>query len=176
MKQIGFTLIELMVAVSIIGVVLLAVTQMLVQSLVGAAKAEAITRVKNNGDTALVAMERAIREGQGLDLTPAGQYDCTNAAGKPKVQFINVAGNRVVIQENSGRLSITEGINSRYITEADVVIEPNTLKFRCVDEANTRRDKVRISFRLSYNGGARASRNVYTDFYTSVMMRNKVGN
>ena len=175
MKQLGFTLIELMVAVSIIGVVLLAVTQMLVQSLVGAAKAEAITRVKNNGDTALVAMERAIREGQELDITP-NQFDCTVAAGKPRVQFMNVAGNRVVIQENSGRLSITEGSNSRYITETDVIIEPGTLKFRCVDEANSRRDKVRISFELSFNGGARASRNVSTNFYTSVMMRNKVDN
>lgn len=172
----GFTLIELMVAVSIIGVVLLAVTQMLVQSLVGAAKAEAIARVKNNGDTALVAIERAIREGQGLILTPNGQFNCTVDAGKNKLKFANSAGAEVIIEEHNNRIRISEGVSERYVSEADVAVKANTLKFHCTDVPDGRRDKVRVSFTLDYNGGAKASRTVTTNFYTSVMLRNTKDN
>ncbi len=179
MKQNGFTLIELMVAVSIIGVVLLAVTQMLVQSLVGAAKAEAITRVKNNGDTALVAMSRAIREGQNIDmitLPNPNQYRCNAGSGRDKFRFIDHNGDVVVIREDgiTSRLEIEINGNARFITEQDVVV--SNLNFTCPTPVDGRRDKVRITFTLAYNGGARASRNVTTTFYASVMMRNKVDN
>lgn len=169
----GFTLIELMVAVSIIGVVLLAVTQMLVQSLVGAAKAEAIARVKNNGDAALVAIERAIREGTGLDVS---NFDCEDSLGTAQLEFTNTAGDLISIDQDNNRLRITEGASSRYVTEAEVAVKPNTLTFHCTDEPNGRRDKVRISFTLDYNGGAKASRTVSTNFYTSVMLRNTQDN
>lgn len=179
MKQHGFTLIELMVAVSIIGVVLLAVTQMLVQSLVGAAKAEAITRVKNNGDTALVAMSRAIREGQNIDMASNPnpiQFKCDSGSGRDRFRFINFNGEVIIIQKDNttGRLEIEVNGNSRFITEKDVIV--SDLNFTCPKPVDGRRDKVRIAFMLAYNGGARASKNVATTFYTSVMMRNKVNN
>lgn len=172
MKQNGFTLIELMVAVSIIGVVLLAVTQMLVQSLVGAAKAEAITRVKSNGDTALIALERTIRKGVGID-------SCNNN----QVTFTVSDSNQLArIEINGTELRIRESGTWRTITGSEVVVsqvnDGGTLKpiFVCIDEPDGRRDKVSVEFTLSFNGGVRASRAVDTNFYTSVMMRNKVGN
>lgn len=160
----GFTLIELMVAVSIIGVVLLAVTQMLVQSLVGAAKAEAITRVKNNGDTALVAIERTIRKGVGINSCINSQitFDVSDSSQPARIEI------------NGTELRIRESNVWRTIIESDVNV--SNLTIDCVNEPDGRRDKVRIEFTLSYNGGARASRKVSTKFYTSVMMRNKVGN
>jgi prepilin-type N-terminal cleavage/methylation domain-containing protein len=166
----GFTLIELMVAVSIIGVVLLAVTQMLVQSLVGAAKAEAIARVKNNGDAALVAIERAIREGtELLDLTDS-QFDCIT--GSSNLKFANTVEDEIIVDTHNNRLRITDGVGSRYVTEADVAVRADSLEFYCVNADIGRRDKVRISFTLDYNAGAKASRTVSTNFYTSVMLRN----
>lgn len=164
MKQNGFTLIELMVAVSIIGVVLLAVTQMLVQSLVGAAKAEAITRVKSNGDTALVAIERTIRKGVNI-----------NSCYNNQITFeVSDSSQPARIEINGTEIRIRESNVWRSITGSEV--NANSFSITCVDEPIGRRDKVRIEFNLSYNGGARASRNVSTNFYTSVMMRNKVDN
>jgi hypothetical protein len=140
-----------------------------VQSLIGAAKAEAIARVKNNGDAALVAIERAIREGTGLDVSET-QFDCTS--GSSKLKFTNTANDEIVVDSDTNRLRITEGASSRYVTEADVAVQNNTLEFYCTDLPDGRRDKVRVSFTLDYNAGAKASRTVTTNFYTSVMLRN----
>lgn len=59
--KLGFTLIEILVVVSLLGVVMIAITQLLAGVLTGSAKANASQMVKENGQFAISTIERSLR-------------------------------------------------------------------------------------------------------------------
>lgn len=70
-KRRGFTLIELLIVVSILGMVMIAITQSLGSVLSGSGKANALQTVKENGQFSIATIERLTRSARAISCTIA---------------------------------------------------------------------------------------------------------
>lgn len=70
-KQYGFSLIEILVVVSIIGVITTVTTGIFVQIIKSSNKANVVTEIKQNGDSVMNQIERTIRNAE--DITSVGK-------------------------------------------------------------------------------------------------------
>ncbi|KKS77645.1 MAG: hypothetical protein UV74_C0013G0166 [Candidatus Woesebacteria bacterium GW2011_GWB1_43_14] len=74
----GYTLIEILVVVSIFAVVAALTTQSLMSSLRSTRKSEAIVDLRENLEFALSRAERSLRNAKSIDVCTANQIDFTN--------------------------------------------------------------------------------------------------
>lgn len=74
----GFTLIEMLVAVAILGLVVLASTSLFFTALKGKRKTESLVIIKQSGDYALQVMTKKIRNAQDLPSCSSNQINITN--------------------------------------------------------------------------------------------------
>ena len=66
-SQKGFTLIEMLVAISIVGILMISMSLMLASSLRGVARANNIARIRESAEASLVTLNRQLR--LGIDIT-----------------------------------------------------------------------------------------------------------
>lgn len=83
----GFTLLELLIVVAILGMVMVGVTQMLATTLSGAGKSNALQSAKENGQSIMATMERIVRRAKQVNT-------CTGGMGNGTLE--------VVVAEDSG--------------------------------------------------------------------------
>lgn len=68
----GFTLLELLMVVAILGVVLIAITQLLTAVLSGSGKSSAAQAVKENGQFALSTIQKTVRRAKSVSVCSGG--------------------------------------------------------------------------------------------------------
>lgn len=150
-RQKGFTLIEVLVVIFLLGVVLVIGVNLFFSILKGASKAEITKEVKQNGDYAIAVMERMIRNAQ--DASCNGGVTITNLDGRTTRFFCESSR----IASNSGN----------YLTSGNVTA--TGCSFTC--EYSTP-EVVTISFTLSQKGTpARVEERATQDFQTTVSLR-----
>ncbi len=122
----GFTLIEIMVSVSIFAVIMLMVSSTIYSVFDSNRKSQSLRSVMDNLNFSLEAMTRTIRFGIGYQcntsfMAPPGTANC--ASGGSSIVLTDSSGNRVGYELNNNRIrKYVNGVYS-YITSTDVTID-----------------------------------------------------
>lgn len=167
----GFTLIEVLVIVFLVGLIVIVGGNLFFSILKGASKTGITKEVKQNGDYALGVMERAIRNAQEIVQNSDGQT-CTSAMNKIKVKAVDGGETEFGCVSEDGVAKIASG--SGRLTGKNLTLGatcPGSLSFSC-DEVSFP-PKVTISFTLSQKGTAgRPEEKAQISFQTTVSLRN----
>lgn len=151
-KEKGFTLIEILMVVFLLGIVVVIGSNLFFSILKGASKAEITKEVKQNGDYAMNVMERMIRNAQSAN--------CDGG-----VTIINPVDRRTTIFFCDGtRIASNSGV---YLTSDNV--SASNCSFSCQGKEP---EVVTISFDLSQKGTtARPEEKAQIHFQTTVGLR-----
>jgi prepilin-type N-terminal cleavage/methylation domain-containing protein len=153
----GYTLVEILVVIGIFAIVAVMGTMMFFYILKGAAKTRALAEVKQNGDYALGAMTRLIRNAKTLE---------------------SWNDHRIILTDQNGESITFECVNgeiasaSASLISETVEVEDCTDMFAVEEGTALTPDKVTISFTLRQAGAGRPEEKAEVDFKTTVLMRN----
>ncbi len=166
-KTQGLTLIELLVAIGILGVVGGITTIILFTTLQGASKSDVMRDVKQNGDYAISVMERMIRNSS--TVTPClGATATTLTITNPDGQKTTFTKQAVAV----GPLTVNKiASNSGFFLTNNNVTLVGDLNFKCTKPAASP-SFVTIDFSLSQaRTTTRAEEKAAINFHTSVSLR-----
>lgn len=165
-KNIGYTLIELLIVVAILGTVGFAATQIFFTVLQSTAKADLTREVKQNGDYALSIMERAIRNATSLDNVNPCPFP------PPSRSSLQINNPGTPATTTTFSLSGTR-INSTGGTLTSDKVSASNLSFTCT-KFNGKPDLVTISFTLTQanTSATRPEETARMNFQTTVSLRN----
>ena len=164
MKKKGFTLIEMLVSVAILGTVGLISTQIFFTTLRGAGKADIIREVKQNGDYALTVIERMIRNASGVTSV----CDGTTANS---LTIKNLDGNETSFQLSGGQIASVSATLTGNGTLTGNKVAVNNLAFICLRTPG-KPDVVNISFSVSQAGAGAGPEEISAmNFQTTVSLR-----
>ena len=171
----GFTLIETLVAIVIIGILGSSASVTLFSLLRGASKADIIKEVKQNGDYAITVMEIKIRNSQNVPI-------CTGVASN-QLTITNIDNTTSVFQCDATTNVLKEVINgttTKVLTSATVSIpasptpcDTSNVSFTCTP-TSTGAKIVSIVFNLSQSSSnATVAETSSQNFRTRINLRNK---
>jgi prepilin-type N-terminal cleavage/methylation domain-containing protein len=187
-KKRGFTLIEMLISLSVLSIVLVAIISVFLTVLTKSAKIKILQRVENDGHYALRVMERMIRGatdilensqslpatcGSGMASikikTPGGGITefacCTAAAGFPTDVCLDDGLDQGYIASASAELGVQRLVSP--------LVKLDRCQFDCLGGGFEKPDQVIISFSLSQAGTpARVEEQASLDFQTRVTLRN----
>lgn len=126
----GFTLIEIMVSVSIFAIIMLMVSSSIYAVFDSNGKSQSLRAVMDNLNLSLESMTRTIRFGRNYhcDLNVSGTAPNNCASGASSMQLTNSGGSQVIYQlcttgSNAGRVARSNDcVNGPFITGSDVTI------------------------------------------------------
>lgn len=174
-KHQGFTLIEVLMVVFLLGIVVVIGSNLFFSILKGASKAEITKEVKQNGDYAMNVMERMMRNAQEIVQNSDGQI-CTPTMNKIKIT--NPDGNRTefkcILQDEVTKIASSSASGTGNLTGKNVTLGTScsaaSLSFSCDSSKNP--PVVNISFDLSQKGtGLRPEEKAQIHFQTTVGLR-----
>ena len=165
----GFTLIEILVVVGILGIIAVVASNVFFTTLRSSGKTKVLTIVKENGDYALSVMERLIRDSQEVVTNSDGQY-CINGMNKIKVKRID--GTEIEFAcEEEGTVNGRIASNSARLTSNEVKV--NSCSFDCEAKGQFYPKTVIINFTLSQSTvTTRPEEQASVNFQTTVSVRN----
>ena len=137
-KKQGFTLIELLVVIGLTAVVGTMVVNLFLINLRASTKTKMLTAVKQNGDFAVSAMERIIRNSQEIDC-PGGNSVWVKGVDDGETTF--------KLSDDDKRVAS----GSAYLTGSDFEVKDNTWSVNC-QEALGKPTVVEINFTLKQAG------------------------
>ncbi|MBI2268467.1 MAG: type II secretion system protein [Candidatus Blackburnbacteria bacterium] len=160
-KKYGFTLIEILVVITIFGIVLVVANQMLFSALKGASKSEVTAKVKRDGENVISTMERQLHNARSISCE----------ATEKIVTYKNPLGTTTTfscidIGTNNGR--VTSGSDT--LTSSDVLV--SSCSITC-DPSNDPK-AVLINMTLSEKTGSslRVEERSSLNLRTRVLLRN----
>ena len=167
----GFTMIEILVVVGILGVIASVGSIMFFTTFRSSTKTKILSTVKQNGDYALSVMGRVIRDSQEVIAnTEIPSRTCESGMKKIKVKRLN---------GSEAEFSCVEGpsgfiaSNSAALTSSEVEVKLNSCYFDCTTEGDFYPQNVVISFTLNQATlTTRLEEQAAIDFRTTVTLRN----
>lgn len=164
----GYSIIEMLVVVGLMGILLLGASNTLMSLLGGSRKASLYAEIKNQGDSSLLSMERLIRDGKSCEPVTGSDeiiiaYPNTPPAPPRPNATLTFASNKITL--NGSDLAGNSTIQVNTIPLASSV-------FQCIKGADAAHDpdQVVIQFRLS--GSVTGATNVTENFYHKITLRN----
>lgn len=172
----GFTLMEILVAITIFAILGAIVSNSLFSLLRGANSAESIKELKQNGDLALNVMEIKLRNGSIADT------ECDGITRR-SLTFIEANGSQTIFDcdVNAATKRIRQRVNppaapveTNFLTGTAVDLVGGTcgnaqLSFTCVQDPVSKQKQVNVEFRLRLNNGSSTTQ----QFQLRVGLRNK---
>lgn len=164
----GFSLIELLVAIVVFGLLGIIASQTLFTLLQGASKTEVVKEVKQNGDYALSVMEIKIRGGtvastcngtSATSLTITNPDQTTNVFSCFNHEQVNK------IRQNDGNYLTNTSVSLPSCTTTDIA-------FTCTDTNGVKSILIKFNLRQAQTNPAAAAASTQT-FQTQVTLRNK---
>lgn len=166
MLQTGFTMLELLVVISVISVAGVLVSGIIVSTLRGSNKATAVSNVKQNGDYALAQMSRVIRSATDIDLLP-----CGNPSAAKKTITVTQLDNSQTVFDCTGNTITANGTS--LLDTSVVQLLPATCMIICSQQTSADIPVIQITFSLSQKSATTLSEQTSTiPFQTSVVLRN----
>ncbi|MFZ5366307.1 MAG: PilW family protein [Patescibacteria group bacterium] len=160
-RQNGFTLVEILVVVFLLGIIVIVGSNLFFSILKGASKAEIEKEVKQNGDYAMNVMERMVRNAQEILQNSDGQT-CESSMNKIKIK--NPDGGETEFAFTGTRIASS----GAYLTSENTALFSGA--FSC-DQTRTP-PVVTISFTLSQAGTKeRPEEKAQASFSTTVSLR-----
>jgi prepilin-type N-terminal cleavage/methylation domain-containing protein len=172
-KKNGFTLIETLVVIFLMGIIMVGGGGLFFNIMKGASKAEVGKEVKQNGNYALAIMERMIKNSRGVENCISIDNDSLT------IKNIDDGSTTFFLEdlEDSDKIASFSGTSTLYLTGDNVTV--SSLKFTCVSEPLDSPDvkdirRVEISFSLKPTSGSKEAPETYAEinFQTSVSLRN----
>jgi len=141
----GFTLVELMVVVSVIAVLLIGGTMVMFRTLGSRAQNQADININLAGSQTMEALEQGIRFASVTGVGSQTRTDCLVGAVTGTTLTVSDAGGVSTYSlSDDGRIASTSGV-PRYLSSLDMLV--SDLEFTWICIAGTY-DKVRISFEM----------------------------
>lgn len=164
MKNKGFSLIEILVVLSIFAVIAVIANQVFFSTLRGGSKSEATTLVKQEGNYTLSVIERGLQSAQSVTTA------CTDpAASFSSIGYLDSTGTSASFSCQTGY--IASGSAKLPLTTDRVTLVTNSCKFYCFKEGGVA--TVSAQFTLKRAGsGLTAREQTQLDFKTRVLLRN----
>lgn len=161
LKTKGFTLIEILVVISILAIIVAIGSMSFFGLLKGSRKSKTMTLVKQNGNYALGVMAKMVRNAREVTSICGGSDD--------SITILNPDGNETTFDCGSETISS----NSANIVSDQVRIDPGSCSFDCQSGGLVYPDVVTISFTLKQAGDpTRPEEQASIDFETRVTLRN----
>lgn len=167
LRRQGFTLIEILVTISIVAMVGVIASSTLFSLFRGASKSEILKEVKQNGEFALSTMEQKVRN--------ATSVTCFNSFSKYGISVVNQDGTTTLFECDTSNNTLTQDGNSLINTSiAGSAIKLKTCTasmFTCTPPGDP--TSIIIQFDLEQaNAGANTAETATSHFQTSVTLRN----
>jgi len=173
----GFTLIEMLVVVTVLGVIVVLVTEILFTIVRSANKSRLTTDAKQNGEYALAVMSKMIRN--------AKTVTCDSSSGTAsEITILNPDFNSTTFEfvtdplvDNVRVASSSAGVRE-YLTSSKVTIPAGTASFECIpsilpsNHVDGYPDTIIINFQLTTVGNYREEEKINLTFKTTVITRN----
>lgn len=184
-SQRGFSLLEMLVSLAIIGVVATASATLMASSLRAARNAAVLAKLKQNGDSATVAIERAMREGIQIvspdawnDESGIEDYDSYETCFTIRTKTGEQRSKKLYVESTSGKMSLIEYDDVNCLTRTDSsppaqelldigIIVPEAFKISWLDSIY-KRDRVLLKFILKDN-----ETGMTRNFHVAAMLRNR---
>ncbi len=161
----GFTLVEILVAISVMAIIMVMGSNMFFTILKGATKTRVLTEVKQNGNYAVSVMQRMIRNAKRVENQGSNHITIRNPDGEETTFRFYFNPYFLIASESAG----LTGSNAR-LTSENVKLISGT--FSHTEGGESQPDKVVINFILSRTEGARVEETASVDFKTTVILRN----
>lgn len=146
-KKQGFTLIEMLLYVSISAVILMAVFLFLIILLQARLKNQTIAEVDQQGLAAAYAITQALRNADAVTSPTIGA-----SGASLTLDVVNAANDPTIFDLSSGRLRIKEGAGAAvFLTNSQVIV--SGLSFSNLSRVNTP-TIVRVNFIVTYNNAS----------------------
>lgn len=171
-KSSGFSLIEILVAISIIITATTVVVAILSSSFRGINKSNVSEEVRQNGNSAIGRMTRIIQYAesfQGAKINNGDTYDTPCVTDKP-YQYISLRSGGRLTTLSCGNLSVD---STPLIDITKVKVDAGTCSFSCTQEDSTDSPIIGINFRLSQKNATVPEKSASILFSTTVKMRNR---
>ena len=165
-KQHGFTLVELLVSITLMAVIGVAINTIFITTLKSANKADIMKEIKQNGEYASTVMEQMIRNAQTIQDV-GGLGVCTSAGlSGSSIRILNSDDHTSTFQLSAGQISSTGGMLTNNLKTS-----ATNLIFTCSKIGNAP-PTVTFSFTISQLGTpAKAEEKATMNFRTTVSLR-----
>ncbi|OGV91706.1 hypothetical protein A3A66_02210 [Microgenomates group bacterium RIFCSPLOWO2_01_FULL_46_13] len=161
----GYTLIEVLVVVTLTAILAVATVNLFLTSVQGGSKAARLNEVRSSGDYALAQIERLVRNADTVTCvggSPATQLDIVKNTTPPTTYTIQID-----TSVTPNRIQLNAGL---YLTASNIIA--SNLSFTCIAGTVFTPPKVGITFTLQRGEtGARPSDVVRETFVTTTLLR-----
>ena len=165
-KQDAFTLIEIVIYVTILATILTVVSSLFVTFLSARAKEQVVIEVEQQGNQVMQIITQTIRNAKVLN-SPALAASTTSMS----LNVVDSAKSPTVFTLNTGTIQIQEG-SAAAVNLTSNRVTASALTFRNLSRNATIPQIVRIQFTLTHvNGGKRNEYNYSQTFYGSASLR-----
>jgi type II secretory pathway pseudopilin PulG len=170
----GFSLIELMVVITLTIILTIAGMGLFFSSLYGNSKKAVLTVVKDEGDYALSQIEFLLRNSIQLVQDPADASAPICAPGMSKISFRSFDNNITTLTSSGGKIASKSASAAQPVfLTTDSVLLSTPPRFDCSQVAQNSGGYVKISFSLQKQGDSLGNPSpLLEDFVTSVQLRN----
>lgn len=169
----GFTLVELVVVISLMVMIMLTVTSLFFTSLISSTKTSTSAKIKEEGDFAVDQIEFLLRNA--VKLVPnTGGETCGASMTEIRFQSHDDGITSLTAEDDNGVFKIASN-SGVYLTSGDVVLEDNQILFTCTQANDGSAQYVTVDFTLRKGTpGVDQPRDIVTqDFSTGVAIRNR---
>jgi len=168
-QNFGFTMIEILVVIGILGVIATIGTSMFFTTFRSSTKTKILSTVKQNGDYALSVMERIVRDSQEVIAnTETPSKTCEVDMKKIKVKRLDGSEIEFSCEEAANSFIAS---NSAALTSSEVKLD--SCYFDCITEGDFYPQNVVIRFTLSQaTATTRSEEQAKVDFRTTITLRN----
>lgn len=166
----GFTLIEILVTVSLTALIMMGITSLFISFIVSAGKSRISQSVRESGTVAMQKMIEELRNAQAISLTPT---QCDGSTELDELSFIktDATNNEVVgvFSSTENRILFNEDGNPYYLTSENHILKD--LTFVCYGAETAK--YIDISFALASSADAiNSPTHSQLDFKSGVSLRN----
>jgi prepilin-type N-terminal cleavage/methylation domain-containing protein len=170
-NQLGFTLIEVLIAITLSVILVAAASGLFFTTLRSDSKKNYLTGLKDNGDYALSQMEFLLRNAVALERIDTGDALCTTGMTQIVFRSIDDGVTRLYLSNGAIASESVQTGTTRYLTGGATTV--SNLSFNCQQPSPNAGTYIRIGFNLTYatSSGQFFSEEGSDDFYTTVNIR-----